>query len=133
MPVLTVRLPWKSMVLPKVESDKVSVLVLTVLLNTAPPLWVTVTVPMSVPTAPMVPTPVVLSVRFETALLAVPVTEVTSILLAIPVPNVSVAPSVKVTAEAVISPVEMPPKVVLPLTLTAVLASPNARVAVPSA
>ena len=57
-----------------VLSLKVIVAALTVLLNVVPPDRVTVTVPISVPTAPTETVPVVLIVKLETVPLAVPVT-----------------------------------------------------------
>ena len=82
----------------------------TVELKVVPPDCVTVTVPMSVPTAPTLAVPVLLSVRLEAVPPAVPAT------LAIvgapdpPVPTVSVTPSARVKAAVLIAPV--PPLIV---------------------
>ena len=91
----------------------------TVLEKVVPPDWVMVTVPISVPTAPLIVTaPMVLIVRFELVPLAVPVTDERLKVFAIPVPTVSVTPSAKVAAPKVICPVEVPPTVELPDTVT---------------
>ena len=105
-----------------VLSLKVIVAALTVLENVVPPDRVIVTVPMSVPTAPLTVTaPVVLIVKLEAVPLAVPVTEDKLNVFALPVPTVKVTPSAKVAAPNVIFPVDVPPTVEFPETVTPVV------------
>ena len=90
-----------------------------------------VRVPMSVPTAPpTVTAPVVLIVRLDAVLPAVPLTEDKLIALARFVPTVKVTPSAKVAAPKVMAPVEVPPMMVFALTLTG---APRLIAAVPAA
>ena len=77
--------------------------------------------------------PVVLIVKLETVLAAVPVTVDKVIGVAAPAPTVNVTPSAKVAAPKVICPVDVPPTVELPPTLMPVLASPKVITPVPAA
>ena len=100
----------------------VTVAASTVLENVVPPDCVMVTVPISVPTAPpMVTAPMVFIVKLEDVLPVVPVTDERLKVLAIPVPIVNVTPSASVAAPKVICPVEVPPTVELPDTVTPVV------------
>ena len=131
MPVPKVRLPLKATVLFALVLVMATVAASTVLLKVVPPELVMVMVPISVPTAPLTVTaPVVLMVRFDVVPPAVPETEDRLIALAIPVPTVKVAPSTKVAAPKVMLPVEVPPMVVLAVTLTG---APKFRAAVVAA
>ena len=122
IPVFTVRFPWKATSAPAVESLIVTVLAVTVLWKATPPDWVMVMVPMSVPTAPATVTaPVVLRVRSLTAPAAVPVINPRLMVFAIPVPIVRVTPLAKVAFPKVIAPVDVPPTVEIPDTVTGVL------------
>ena len=100
----------------------VTVLTVTVLWKATPPDWVMVMVPMSVPTTPdTVTAPVVSRVRSLTAPAAVPVIDPRLMVFAIPVPIVRVTPSAKVAFPKVIAPVDVPPTVEFPDTVTGVL------------
>ena len=82
----------------------------------------TVTAPISVPTTPFrLTAPVVLIVRLLTAPPAVPVTEPKVTLLATPVPIVSVTLSARTALPNVMAPVDVPPTVVVPPTVTEVV------------
>jgi len=127
--VVTVKLPLNAIV--PVVSVSVTVTAATVSANVVPPDWVSVTTPISVPTASATFTnPEVLIVRLETAPEAVPVTLSRLIGLAIPVPTVSVAPSTSVASPISIRPVAAPPTKLVAVTATAVLPSPSAIVLV---
>ncbi|CAM3792469.1 hypothetical protein POBR111598_09905 [Polynucleobacter brandtiae] len=103
-------------VLPEVVFVIAKVAALTAPLKVVPPELVMVRVPMSVPMVlETLTTPVVLIVRFDTPLFAVPATDDKLIALAMPVPNVRVAPSASVVAPRVMVPVEVPPMVEDPL------------------
>ena len=89
--------------------------------NVVPPELVTVTVPTSVPTAPLADTaPVVLSVRFDAAPPKLPLTLDRLTGLAAPVPTVKVTPSTRVTGPSVTVPVPLD-RMLEPATLVAVL------------
>ena len=128
------RLPVKVMLAASAVSVSVTVAASTVLEKVVPPDWVRVTVPISVPTAPLiVAAPVVWMVRLEVEPLSVPVTDERLKVLAIPVPTVKVTPSAKVAAPKVMLPVEVPPTVELPPTLIPVSLSPKVMTPVPAA
>ena len=77
---------------------------------------------MSVPTAPLTVTvPVVFNVKLEDEPFNVPVTEDKLNVFALPVPTVRVTPSAKVAAPKVIAPVDVPPTVESPETVTALV------------
>ena len=81
-----------------------------------------VTVPISVPTAPLtVAAPVVFIVRLDTPLRAVPETEPKEIGVIAPAPTVNVTSFDKVALPKVICPVDVPPTVEFPETVTAVV------------
>jgi len=112
--VVAVKAPEKVMV--PVVLVNVTVAASTVLENVVPPDLVTVTVPISVPTAPLTVTaPVVLIVKLETEFNAVPVTEDKEIGVSAPAPTVNVLLSDKVAAPIVICPVDAPPIVESPV------------------
>jgi hypothetical protein len=115
--VVAVKAPLN--VIVPVVAVNVTVAALTVLENVVPPDLVTVTVPISVPTAPLTVTaPVVLIVKLEVGLPAVPVTEDKLNIFPIPVPTVRVTSFAKVAAPNVIFPVDVPPTVEFPETVT---------------
>ena len=90
-----------------------------------------VTVPISVPTAPLtVAAPVVFIVRLDTPLRAVPETEPKEIGVIAPAPTVNVTSFDKIALPKVICPVDVPPTVELPFTLMPVFASPRVIAAV---
>ena len=94
--------------------------------NVVPPDCVIVSTPMLVPTAPVtVAVPVVLIVTFSPAPPAVPVTEPIWIVLAMPVPTESAAPSSSTTGPSVIAPLDAPPMLAHARTVTVVFASPS--------
>ena len=104
----------------------------TVLSKVVPPDCVIVTVPMSVPTASAtVTTPVVFNVKFDAALAATPLTRSRLIVFAIPVPTVSVTPSLIVASPRSIVPVAAPPIVAFAVTVTPVPLSPSVIVLAP--
>ena len=87
---------------------------------------------MSVPTASVtVTTPVVFKVRFDAALAATPLTESRLIAFAMPVPTVSVTPSLIVASPRSIVPVAAPPIVAFAVTVTPVPLSPSVIVLAP--
>ena len=134
MPVVALVLPWKATVCPSAVFRIAIVPALTALANVAPPLFITVSVPMSVPTTPATFTaPVVLMVRFDAKPPAVPDTAARLIGVATPVPTVSVTPSASSAFPIVISPVEVPPTSELPSTETPVSASPSLITPTPAA
>ena len=105
-------------VIPAELAVSVSVVASTVLLNVVPPLLVTVSVPMSVPMAPeTVTAPVVFKVRFDEVPAAVPVIAAREIGVAAPAPTVSVTPSESVASDSVICQVDVPPMVLVPVTV----------------
>ena len=116
--VLNVVLPWKAIV--PVVFVSVAVVASTVDWKVVPPDWVTVKVPISVPTAPpMVTTPVVLIVKFEAVPEAVPLIALVLTVVAPPEPKVNVTPSESVAVPKVIVPlpadnVELPVNEVVP-------------------
>ncbi len=118
--VVAVNAPWNAIV--PVVSVSVTVEASTLDWKVTPPDCVTVTVPISVPTAPdAANVPVVFTVTFEDVPDAVPLSAATVIAppLATPVPKVSVAPSDKVVAP-LIPVVDVPlSSVVSAVTLTA--------------
>jgi hypothetical protein len=97
----------------------VTVAAFTVPLNTVPFDWLTVTVPMFVPTAPMLAVLSVLIVRLATGALPGPVIVPALIALAAPAPKVSSAEFARLAGPTVICPVLAPPIVALAVTLTA--------------
>ncbi len=122
MPVVRVKLPPKVTVLLAVVLVITSDATLTAPLKVVPPELVIVTVPISVPMVlETVTAPVVLIVRFDTVLPAVPAIDDRLIAFAIPVPKVNVTPSASVVAPKVMVPVELPPTVVFADTLTGVV------------
>ena len=93
---------------------------------------VMVMVPMSVPTAPVTMTAlVVLMVKLLTVPAAVPVTAARLIALAMPVPTVRVTLSARVALPRSILPVVAPPTVASAVTETPVLPPPRVMVLVP--
>ena len=128
--VLAVNAPLKAIVPAVLVSDTVAAS--TVLLKVVPPELVSVSVPMSVPTAPVTLTAaVVFSVRFDAVPPAVPLTLPSVSGVAAPVPTVRVLLSARVALPSVIWPVEAPPTVASSVTLTAVV--PRLMTAVPAA
>ena len=124
--VVAVSTPWKATV--PVVSVMVTVVTSTPDWNVVPPDCVIVSTPMLVPTAPVtVAVPVVLRVRFSVKPPAVPVTEPTSIVFAMPVPATSVDCTPITTLPSVIAPVDAPPTVaaVRAATVTVVSLSPS--------
>ena len=110
------------MLVDAVLSLKIIVAAVTSPVNVVPPDRVTVTVPISVPTVLTETVPVVLIVRLEDEPLAVPVTVHKVIFAAYaPPPTVNVTPSAKVAANKLIAPVDVPPTVESPETVTAVV------------
>ena len=132
MPVPTVKLPLNSTVWLSAVSVIVTVSAATVPWKSVPPDCVIVTVPMSVPTASAtVTTPVVFTVKLESEPLATPLTASRLIAFAIPVPTVSVTPSLIVASPRSIVPVAAPPIVAFAVTVTPVPLSPSVVVLAP--
>ncbi len=120
MRVVAVNAPSNAIV--PVVLVSVTVVALIAPLKVVPPELVIVTVPISVPMVlETVTAPVVLIVRFDTVLPAVPAIDDRLIAFAIPVPKVNVTPSASVVAPKVMVPVELPPTVVFADTLTGVV------------
>lgn len=85
-------------------------------------LELTLTAPIFVPIAPFkITAPVDVTVRLLTAPAAVPLTDPKVIAFAIPVPTVRVTPLAKVAFPKVMAPVDVPPTVVVPPTVTEVV------------
>ncbi len=113
----------------------VAVAAATVLWKVVPPELVMVKSPISVPTAPATVTaPVVLMVKLLDVPDAVPVTAAILIVLAMPVPTVSVTPSSRMALPRVIVPVDVPPtKPLADLMFIAVSESPRVIIPMPAA